>query len=102
MRRTLVHNRKLIAWVAISTVMLIISIGVGAVTIRDAAEQQRDTNRIVCRAVNRIDSTLVATLMRSEANLPKLAYFQQHPDELAAQLAEVRRQIALFQPRLCR
>lgn len=60
--------------------------------------RQQDINSAVCKAVVKLDGAITDSLHRSLVNLPKLAYYQQHPDELASQKAEVRETLKTFRP----
>lgn len=102
MRQALKTHRGLAVWVVVTALTLAASLALIGISVRQSVNYQRKTDRIVCRAINRFDGVVVGTLERSRANLPKLAYFQAHPGELAAQLAEIRRQIRLFAPTHCR
>ena len=62
----------------------------------------RSTDEKICRAVNRVDITIVATLHRTKTNLPKLAYYRDHPTELADQKLEIDREIVRFKPLDCK
>lgn len=60
-----------------------------------------EANQRICVAVNNINTVITQTLRRSLANVPRLSYYKQHPDELAQQEAEIRREIRRFKPRTC-
>jgi hypothetical protein len=53
-------------------------------------------------AVNNIDKIIQAQLRRSLANIPKIMYYKQHPDELRTQLSQVREEIVAFRPQRCK
>lgn len=63
--------------------------------------QQNKTNQTVCVAVNNLNAAITLSLKRSLVNIPKLAYYKEHPDERDSQLAEVRRTLVTFRPRSC-
>lgn len=102
MRQTLENHRKLAVWVGLTAGMLCGSLILIAWSIKQKSEEQLRTDRSVCRAINRFDNVVIATLHRSEKNIPHLAYFRAHPAELRQQLAEIRRQIRAFAPTHCR
>lgn len=54
-----------------------------------------------CIRVNNINILATGSLHRSLINLPKLAYYKAHQDELKNQLSEIRKQLAQFLPRNC-
>lgn len=95
------ENRHLFAWIAISGLLFMGSIGLVGLVIGESVRSQHQVNRQVCIAFNRFNAVLTQTLERSAVNLPKLAYFQSHPDELAAQEREVRAQLRQFRQRPC-
>lgn len=101
MKRTLLGNRKLAAWVIASGCVLLASVALVGVALNGAVNGRQRADRQVCVGFNRFDAVITQTLRRSAANLPKLAYFRAHPDELAKQEREIRRQLVLFQPRPC-
>lgn len=101
MKSTLTKHGKLLAWVAVAAAMLAAAFALAAYAIGHAAADQRHTNRQICLAFNRFDLVITQTLQRSLVTLPTLAYFRQHPAELAAQRAEIRRELTLFRPRRC-
>lgn len=70
-----------------------------AVTVNNHAA--RSTDAKICKAVNRVNTTIVDTLKRSEATIPKLQYYKDHPEELARQEAEIEAEIVKFSPLAC-
>lgn len=95
-------NRKLCLWLVVCGLFLLASITLVAVSINEAVSTQDRTNRQICVAFNRFNAVMTVTLNRSAVNLPKLAYFREHPDELAGQLDQIRQQIVQFRQRACR
>lgn len=56
----------------------------------------------ICVAIRNIDVIVTQQLQRSKQNLPKLAYFQEHPADLERQIESINRQLTAFRPRTCR
>lgn len=94
-------SRKLAVWFVLAAVLLLGAVALAGYGINVAVSQQRETNRLVCRAVNQFNAVIASQLQRSALTLPKLAYFRAHPDELAQQEIEIRRQLNLFRQRQC-
>jgi hypothetical protein len=86
----------------IATTAAAIAIAVSLMTIsiysRQRDQNQQDINRAVCGAVYKLDKTIITTLSRSRENLPRLAYYKDHPDELARQQVIISREIKAFHP----
>jgi hypothetical protein len=61
-----------------------------------------ETNHRICVAIRNIDVVVTAQLERSRHNLPKLAYFREHPSELHDQQNRIEEQLRAFRPRDCR
>lgn len=87
--------------VLVSATLLAVSIGVIVAAIGQGVRNQEQINRQVCVAVNQFNTVIVDTLKRSRSNIPKLAYFKEHPDELKAQLRTIDKQIILFRQKPC-
>ena len=64
----------------------------------DRAARQNDINQAVCLAVVKLDTAITDTLKRSLANIPKVQYYREHPAELRAQQADIRRSLKKFVP----
>lgn len=71
------------------------------VTVAVNNHSARSTDRKICEGVNRVNITIIATLKRNEATIPKLQYYKDHPEELARQEAEIAAEIVKFQPLAC-
>lgn len=94
-------NRKLLVWLIVCALFLLASVALVGVAINEAVSTQDRTNRQICVAFNRFNAVITVTLNRSAVNLPKLAYFREHPGELAGQEDEIRQQIVQFRQRAC-
>jgi hypothetical protein len=84
--------------------LFLLIIALGVFVYLDAQHKRQDIAdqaRATCVAVNNINVLITKTLQRSLHNLPRLAYFRDHPEDLQVQSEEIRRQIASFTPRTC-
>jgi hypothetical protein len=61
-------------------------------------QRQSDINKAVCQAVVKLDGAVTDSLKRSLKNLPKIAYYKDHPDELAIQQEQTRETLKEFIP----
>lgn len=66
-------------------------------------EQSGQQARVAtCRAVQKVDNTLIGLVRQSEKALPTFAYYKEHPDDLVKALAADERAItALAPPKYC-
>lgn len=55
----------------------------------------------ICVAVNNLNSTITASLLRNRRNLPRLTYYREHPGELRIARAEIDATLRTFRPRRC-
>ena len=105
---TLRANRTLLAWVILSMAALVVAaafLGYAVAQSSNAARDRLDAQHIAihqsCLAIQNLNRVITASLQRSRRNLPRIQYYQQHPVELARQLAEVDRELRVFRPRTC-
>jgi hypothetical protein len=84
-----------IAAAALSTAGALLVI---AQTTTQRDQRQQDINRVVCQAVVKLDGAISDSLRRTLTALPKIAYYKEHPQELAVQLADTRETLSEFVP----
>lgn len=108
MRQMLSGNHKLAVFIGLCALLLLLSIALVGVSIHQAvgqgdarAQQSRETDRRICRALNEYNHAFTLQLRRAQKTLPTLAYFRAHPDELANQQKEITHELAVFQQRRC-
>lgn len=89
------------AWVAVSGALFLLSTATIIAAVVLGARNQNKVNHQVCAGFNNLNRIVTATLQRQLANLPKLAYFRDHPGELAGQQAEIVAELEQFRPRSC-
>jgi hypothetical protein len=92
------------AWFALVLATLVLAAASVAlvISVAQSAHQRVSTDRKICLAVSRVDKTIQAQLQRGLVNLPKIKYYQQHPDELARQQIEIGKEIDAFKPLKCK
>ena len=94
------HRTSLIV-LMFCALLVILSLAAVGVSLRNRSDQQAETNHSICVAVNNINRIITQSLERSKHNIPKLAYYRNHPRELREQVAEVNRSLRDFRPRTC-
>lgn len=101
-RRLLEPEHRLALWITLlSAIAIFLAISVSGAMLFQGIRGQKETNHAVCVALNNENKLITDTLHRSLRNTPKLAYYHQHPQELAAVLAEIREELHTFRPRHC-
>lgn len=78
-----------------SSVALVVAVGLNA-------SQRAATDTKICKAVNRVNTTIEQQLRRSQQTLPTLSYYKAHPDELTTQLELINDEIVAFKPLNCK
>lgn len=91
-------NKLTIATAIFCALLFFLSISTVGYVLYGRESTQRDVNAAVCKAVIRLDNAITSSLRRSLIDTPKLAYYKDHPDELADQIAQIRRTIKQFVP----
>jgi predicted membrane chloride channel (bestrophin family) len=67
----------------------------------DRQAENRETQTVLCREIENLKSSIRVTVTRSVKTLPKLAYYQQHPSELANAQQQNRAVLKRFAKRDC-
>jgi hypothetical protein len=100
MPRRIVQSRVWFATVLGLMIAIAASVALVISVARDH-EARIDTDTKICLATNRLVVPIRASLQRALVTLPTLSYYKEHPDELAIQLAEVRRNLRAFRTLDC-
>lgn len=86
----------------IATAAAAVAVGSSLIAIAAYSHQrdnnQQSINQAVCTAVAKLDNAITNTLKRTQKNLPHVAYYQEHPGELATQQQQIVREIRQFRP----
>jgi Skp family chaperone for outer membrane proteins len=90
-------------WGLILAVMfaLLVSVLLIFFALRERKKTLDRSDHQVCIAIRNLDLVVTRQLQRSKVNLPKLAYFREHPEELAQQQESIEAQLKAFRPREC-
>jgi hypothetical protein len=94
-------KRHDLLFVTVCTLTVLASMAVIAFSLYERKNTLTQTNHEVCVAIQNINQVVTKQLLRSKANLPKIAYFRQHPAELQDQLGTINQQLRDFKPREC-
>jgi len=84
---------------------MMLLIAAGSLTFFAFWQRQHDLNSVnyrICLAIRNIQVIQTAQLRGELANLHRLAYFHDHPEELQRQQYRIQYYLARYKPRMCR